>query len=197
MSRARASGREGFTLVELMVVIAIVGVIAAIAVPQYIKFSARARQTEAKVQLSVVHTAMQTFFAQHSTYSICMERFGFEVTNTRRYYAVGFNLVAPADCGPDGGVSCDYYNFNLDGSGRDQCALAIGSGAFAANTAWSNNAAITDPIGNLKCSAGGADCTVSKEAFTAGAVGSISRDPVLDGWSINQSKYLVNWGPAL
>lgn len=42
------SNSEGFTLVELMIVVAIIGVLAAVAIPNYQKFQAKARQSEAK-----------------------------------------------------------------------------------------------------------------------------------------------------
>ena len=60
---------KGFTLIEMMVVVVIVGLLAAIAIPQYFKYVAKARQTEVFVNLSSLHTAQQAHFAQHGKYT--------------------------------------------------------------------------------------------------------------------------------
>src|SRR4051812_49135342 len=85
---------EGFTLVELMVVVAIIGVLAAIAIPNYTRYQARARQSEAKVNLAGLYTAEQSYYAEQGTFSSCLSNIGFDLNDqanatTRRYYAVG------------------------------------------------------------------------------------------------------------
>ena len=60
----------GFTLIELMIVVAIIGILASLAIPNFLKFQARARQSEAKANLKGIYTATQSYFVEYGTY-IC------------------------------------------------------------------------------------------------------------------------------
>jgi prepilin-type N-terminal cleavage/methylation domain-containing protein len=72
----RYSYSRGFTLVELMVVVAIIGVLASVAVPTFRKYNAKARSVEAKLSLSAAYTAEQTIYTDFGTYALCMGAFG-------------------------------------------------------------------------------------------------------------------------
>lgn len=66
-ARSRA-GRKGFTIVELMVVVVIVGILAAIAVPAYRKYISRARTQEAMTVLPSIRALQLTYYAEFRQY---------------------------------------------------------------------------------------------------------------------------------
>jgi type IV pilus assembly protein PilA len=59
----------GFTLIELMIVVAIIGILAAIAIPNFLKFQAKSKQAEAKVNLSGIFVAQSSYFSTNDTYA--------------------------------------------------------------------------------------------------------------------------------
>ena len=60
--------RAGFTLVELMVVVAIIGILAAIAIPAFSRFQLRARSAEGKFNLAGIRTAEEAYNVEFGTY---------------------------------------------------------------------------------------------------------------------------------
>lgn len=56
--------QRGFTLIELMIVVAIIGILAAIAIPNFLRFQAKARQSEAKSNLKAIFTATKASAAE-------------------------------------------------------------------------------------------------------------------------------------
>src|SRR5262249_25878109 len=81
--------RKGFTLIELMIVVAIIGILAAIAIPNFIKFQARSKQSEAKANLKSLFTAEKSYKQEKDVYTICISKMGFSPERGNRYaYAV-------------------------------------------------------------------------------------------------------------
>jgi type IV pilus assembly protein PilA len=82
--------RRGFTLIELMIVVAIIGILAAIAIPNFIRFQARSKQGEAKSNLKSMFTAERSFYQEKDRYSGQVDEIGFAPERGNRYiYRLG------------------------------------------------------------------------------------------------------------
>lgn len=68
LPRLKIRTLHGFTLIELMVVVAIVGVLAAVAMPSYTSYIARANRADARTQLQQAAVFMQKFYAANDSY---------------------------------------------------------------------------------------------------------------------------------
>ena len=60
---------HGFSLMEVMIVVVIIGILAALAYSNLEKYLKRARQTEAKTNLSAIYTAQKIYFTLHQSYT--------------------------------------------------------------------------------------------------------------------------------
>ncbi len=85
--------RNGFTLIELMIVVAIIGILAAIAIPNFARFQAKSKQSEAKLNLKSIFTAKKANAAEYSTYACGTAGFTPEPGNRYTYRAGGGSVV--------------------------------------------------------------------------------------------------------
>lgn len=69
---------DGFSLTELLIVLAIIGILIMIAVPIYQNVTTRAKATEARTQLAFLHTLQKVYHLEYDRYSSNFEAIGFE-----------------------------------------------------------------------------------------------------------------------
>jgi type IV pilus assembly protein PilA len=202
-------GRQsGFTLVELMVVVAIIGLLSAVAIPNFKKYQAKSKISEAKLQLSAAYTAEQSFFSDFNMYHACLPYMGFDPGPEfpNRYYAVGFGANATA-------INASAYaaavNSGLDSSvnGCNQTTVAATAGSTVVGVRSANNATwfaagkgtggqIASTTGWMATNGLGTQADSSSMIFTISAGGAISGDFSSDATSslldINHNKVLRN-----
>jgi type IV pilus assembly protein PilA len=68
MSKLLQKRRGGFTLIELMIVVAIIGILAAIAIPNFMRFQLKAKAGEGKTNLAAIRTAEESYMAEFGNY---------------------------------------------------------------------------------------------------------------------------------
>ncbi len=92
MPEQNINNPKGFTLIELMIVVAIVGILASIAIPNFLNYQAKAQQSEARVSLGAIYVGM-TAYSMGNTSAPPSDGFvgaslgtiGFESSGTPRY----------------------------------------------------------------------------------------------------------------
>ncbi len=129
----------GFSLIELMVAVAIIGILAAIAIPNYQAFQRRARQAEARTMLSGIFTAEKSFIAEWGAGTTDLQGIGFYPEGQLGYIA-GFdedsvqvgtapicNDGTPGGAGPgNSGTPIRYTGAGLNFARRHTGNLATG-----------------------------------------------------------------------
>jgi type IV pilus assembly protein PilA len=175
---------KGFSLVELMVVVAIIGILAAVAIPNFQKYQAKARQSEAKIALSSAYTAEKSFMAESSNYTGCLGQIGVGVESGKKYYGFGFR-VAPAVLA---------YAYQADGvTAAASCADGAGNTWFDGTVRYAAGATVIATFANRATVLTTATSVTAAGVFTIGAGGNISSTvSAYDMWTINQDKTLIN-----
>lgn len=122
--------KGGFTLIELMIVVAIIGILAAIAIPNFLKFQLRSKTGEAKTNLAALRTAEEGYFAEYGVYIAAADYPGVgNVDGSKNEWgangpfgaAAGFDTVG---WGPEGAV---YFSYQATLGGAGLTAYGLGA----------------------------------------------------------------------
>lgn len=177
------NNQAGFSLVELMVVVAIIGILASLAIPSIGKYMAKARQSEAKTQLSSLYTAEKAFYAEYTAYHSMFGAVGYSPEGKLRY-AVGFTAAGA----PDAGVANGYNTTpTAPGNSRTTLVYCGAAGAMANGCAMLNGATNAAPVAaNIPAT------VLNGTTFTAGAGAIVHTNGIVDQWTINQDKNMLN-----
>lgn len=151
--------KGGFTLIELMIVVAIIGILAAIAIPNFIRFQAKSKQSEAKTNLKAIFTAQKAYFGEKDKYVTDFKVVGFDPEPGNRY-TYGINTCAAAA---------------QTVAGRTYTAGCIGQDSARFTTPPTGGTAPLTPGVTGNCP----NCN-----FNAIAMGNVDNDPEGDTWGI-------------
>jgi prepilin-type N-terminal cleavage/methylation domain-containing protein len=182
---------QGFTLLELMVVVGIIGILSTVTVPSFKKYRSKARASEAKLSLSSMFVAEVDAYSQYTTYVSCLNFLGFTpAAASTRYYTIGFGTtgVGQAQANPNWGNSYLTNILNLDCDIADT-GSTDGIHNFGAGKFVSGNTRVTDyqwldwtPL----------TTSMTQSTFTVAASGFISIGDKNDTWTIDHTKKIVH-----
>ncbi|HEX6750519.1 MAG TPA: prepilin-type N-terminal cleavage/methylation domain-containing protein [Longimicrobium sp.] len=101
----RFADEQGFTLVELMIVVVIIGVLTALALPRYNVTAHQSKEKEADIILKQVYSLQQAYYANNGTYANTdsdLRVVGFAPPTGVKYYTWSGNVGLPLCLAPTG-----------------------------------------------------------------------------------------------
>ena len=108
---SRMHNRKGFTLIELMIVVVIIGILAALAIPRFMQATTKSKQSEAKQLLKQIYTMERAYRQEYNTYITDFNTLGVEFQATARYtYTFDLCTADEFTCRAEGNLDDDPTN---------------------------------------------------------------------------------------
>jgi type IV pilus assembly protein PilE len=116
---SKIHNRKGFTLIELMIVVVIIGILASLAIPRFMTASTRAKQSEARQLLKQIYTMQHAYRQANNTYGDAgvtaaaggsFPQIGVEVMAGARYSYVMVAAANTFTCTGTGNIDDDATN---------------------------------------------------------------------------------------
>jgi type IV pilus assembly protein PilA len=130
MSKLIRKSNKGFTLIELMIVVAIIGILAAIAIPNFLRFQLKSKSSEGKVNIAAIRTAEESYLAEFGVYIGAVASPAVAATTQKVPFidvgAAGFNFNT-LGWAPEGQVFFQYTS--VIGAGANTSAYTISAQA--------------------------------------------------------------------
>lgn len=89
--------QKGFTLIELMIVVVIIGILAALAIPRFMEATKKAKQSEARTVLKQILTLERSYRQETGAYDTDLDAIGFMIPATNAKYVYAISAGAGVD----------------------------------------------------------------------------------------------------
>jgi len=103
LKSTRSCSSDGFTLIELMTVILIVGILSALALPSLLSNTGRARQAEAKSNIGIINRSQQAYYLEKNEFASSLPELGLDIPSTTNNYQ--YTLSKTDDSSPERGAA--------------------------------------------------------------------------------------------